>query len=183
MGEHQCFRVFFAWDFDREEAWINRMSRERGLHLRRVGCCRYVFERGEKGAYIYRLELQNRAAEDAAEKQYLKTVGAEEVCSNGEWSYYRLPAEKGPFASYACAASKLAYLRKLYPFYLIFGAAVYVALAVDLSAFMARPMTAPHALALALLTLLALWFTVGVTRFHRIMKRLKRELNGLDALK
>lgn len=183
MAEKTKLRLFFAWDFEREEKWINRMSREKGLHLKQVGCCRYAFEEGAKGSYYYRLELQRRTAKDEAEKHYLKAIGAEEVCKNGDWSYYRIPAGEGPFASYSCADSKLAYLKKIYPAYLLFGAAVYAALIVDMSAFLTRPMTPLHAVALVVLTLIALWFTLGVTRFHTIMKRLKQEQSGLDGLK
>ncbi len=173
MGEKQRFRVFFAWDFAREEAWINRMSGDKGLQLRRVGFCRYVFEEGEKGAYRYRLELLRRVPEDDAEKQYLRTVQAEEVCRNGDWGYYRLPAAQGSFAAYSCAASKLRYLQKLYRWYLAFGAAVYLALILDMTAFQGLPLSAPHAIALGALLLLALGYTVGLTRFYLTLRRLK----------
>lgn len=175
MGEHHRFRFFFAWDFDREEAWINRMSRKKGWQLRRVGFCHYVFDEGTAGEYQYRLELLRRTDRDAAAKHYLLSAGAEEVCRNGEWSYYRLPVSRGPFSAYSCADSKLAYLKKIYPFYLVLGASVYLALAVDLSAFLSRPMTALHAAALAALTLLAFVFTLGLTRFSTVLRRLKRD--------
>ena len=79
MKEHHRFRLFFAWDFQREEDWINRLSRDKGLQLERVGCCHYVFAEREKGAYTYRLELLRRTACDAAEKRYLQAVHAQEV--------------------------------------------------------------------------------------------------------
>ena len=173
MKEKQCFRVFFAWDFAREEAWINRMSRDKGLQLKRVGFCRYIFEEGTRGAYRYRLELLRRVPEDCAEKQYLRTIQAEEVCRNGDWGYYRLSADQGPFAAYSCAASKLRYLQGLYRRYLFFGAAVYAALILDMAAFQGLPPSVPHAVALAALLLLALGYTVGLTRFHLTLGRLR----------
>ena len=174
MKEHVRFRLFFAWDFAREEQWINRMARDKGLHLVRVGCCRYIFEEGARSAYRYRLELLRRSPRDEAEKQYLRAIDAEEVCRNGDWGYYRIPVERGAFAQYACCDSKLQYLRPVYRRYVVFGAAVYVALAMDRSAFLHLPMTPLHAVVLAALTLLALSFTVGVTRFHRVLKGLRR---------
>ena len=173
MGTHHRFRLFFVWHFQREEAWINRLSREKGWQLLRVGCCHYVFEEGQKGAWQYRLELRRRAGCDEAEKHYLRAVGAEEVCRNGEWSYYRIAASPAGLARYACCASKLAYLRPVYRWYLFFGALVYLGLAVDMSAFLAESMTPLHAAALALLTALALWFTVELTRFSRVLRRLR----------
>ena len=173
MKEHYRFRLFFAWDFQREENWINRMAREKGLHLVRVGCCRYVFEKGAPGDYIYRLELLRRSPQDEAEKQYLRSVSAEEICRNGMWGYYRMPAQRGPFAQYRCCDSKLRYLRPIYRRYLVFGAAVYAALAMDMSAFLHVAMTPLHAVVLAALFLLTLLFTVGLTRFHFVLKEMR----------
>ena len=87
--------------------------------------------------------------------------------------HYRLPAGS-TFAQYACCDSKLAYLRGIYRRYLIFGAAVYIALAMDMSAFLSMRMTVLHGVALVLLTLLALAFSVGLTRFHVVLRRLRR---------
>lgn len=175
MKQHHRFRLFFAWEFAREEAWVNRLSREKGLQLERVGFCHYVFEEGEKGAYLYRLELLRRTSRDEAEKQYLRSVGAEEVCRNGDWGYYRIPSSGGPFASYACADSKLQYLKGIYRYYLVFGAAVYIALAMDMSAFLPARMTPLHAVVLVVLTALALGYTIGLTRFHLVLRKLRRE--------
>ena len=174
MKEYHRFRIFFAWDFQREEAWINRLSREKGLQLKRVGFCHYVFEEGEKGAYLYRLELLRRTPRDEAEKHYLRAAGAEEVCRNGEWGYYRIHAKNGPFAQYACCDSKLRSLSPVYRRYLIFGAAIYAALVIDMSAFLSEAMTPLHAVALIFLTVLALGFTIGLTRFHIVLKLLRK---------
>ena len=57
---------------------------------------------------------------------------------------------------------------------MVFGAAVYVALAMDMSAFLNMEMTPLHAVVLAALTLLALGFSVGLTRFHMVLKKLRK---------
>ncbi len=125
------------------------------------GAATMCLQKGKKGAYTYRLELL-RTACDAAEKRYLQAVHAQEVCRNGEWATTAFqPAAH--FAQYACCDSKLAYLRGIYRRYLIFGAAVYIALAMDMSAFLSMRMTVLHGVALVLLTLLALAFSVGLT--------------------
>ena len=41
-------KLFWAWEFDREEKWLNDMS-AKGLQLTDVGFCRYVFETGTPG--------------------------------------------------------------------------------------------------------------------------------------
>lgn len=166
--------MFFAWEFEKEEKWINKLSMEKGLQLKYVGCCHYVFQQGEKGEYLYRLELLRRTAKDEAEKQYLRTIAAQEVCRNGDWGYYRIPAAHGPFAQYACCDSKLKYLKPVYNRYLIFGVAVYIALAMDMTAFLAEKMTPLYAAVLSLLTFIALIFTIGLTSFSRVLRRLQR---------
>lgn len=183
MKNYHRFRLFFVWHFQREEAWINRLSQEKGLQLKRVGCCHYVFEDGAKGAWRYRLELQRRTPCDEAEKHYLRTIGAEEVCRNGEWSYYRIPASAAEFARYRCCDSKLSYLSAIYRWYLLFGALVYIALGIDMTAFLASAMTPLHAAALVVLTALALWFTVELTRFSRVLRHLRRGAAEEQALR
>ena len=54
-------RLFWAWDFDREEDWLNAWA-ARGLALVDVCGIRYVFEEGAPGEYEYRLELLEHTA-------------------------------------------------------------------------------------------------------------------------
>ena len=51
---------------------------------------------------------------------------------------------------------------------------MYVALGIEMSAFLGAVMTAPHLLVLSALTLLALGASVGLTRFHLELRRLRR---------
>ena len=51
------YRWYWAWDFDKEEKWLNGMA-AKGLCLVSVSFCRYVFEDCEPGEYNIR--LQNR---------------------------------------------------------------------------------------------------------------------------
>lgn len=50
------WRVFWLWDFDKEERWLNEMASQ-GWQLRHPGFCNYLFEKGEPGEYVYRLEM------------------------------------------------------------------------------------------------------------------------------
>ena len=52
------YQFFSVWDYDKEETWLNDMS-AKGLLLHSVGFCKYTFEEGDPGKYIYRLELLN----------------------------------------------------------------------------------------------------------------------------
>lgn len=50
------YKVLFAWDFEKEEKWLNEMS-AKGMQLVGVGIFKYIFEEGNPGEYFYRIEL------------------------------------------------------------------------------------------------------------------------------
>ena len=85
---------FWAWDFDKEEAWLNEMASE-GLALVSVGWCRYEFEPCEPGEYIVRLQLlekKRRSPESEEYLAFLEETGAEHVGSWMDWVYLRRKA-------------------------------------------------------------------------------------------
>ena len=50
------FKLFFVWDFEKEERWLNEMAQE-GWVLDNTGFSFYTFVRCEPGEYIIRLEM------------------------------------------------------------------------------------------------------------------------------
>jgi len=83
------FNWFWAWNDDREEAWLEEMSRQ-GLHLSSLGLpCIYYFEPGAPGDYAYRLDF-NTSYKDRANYLALFTdAGWEHLGSLGGWEYFR----------------------------------------------------------------------------------------------
>ena len=51
------FKLFFVWDFEKEERWLNEMAQE-GWVLDNTGFSFYTFVRCEPGEYIIRLEMK-----------------------------------------------------------------------------------------------------------------------------
>ena len=49
-------QIFWAWNFDKEEKWLNEMA-AKGLCLISVGLFRYDFEDCEPGEYQIRMQL------------------------------------------------------------------------------------------------------------------------------
>ena len=45
--KHVVYKVFFLWDFEKEEKWLNEMA-AKGLMLTDVGFCRYVLKKGHR---------------------------------------------------------------------------------------------------------------------------------------
>ena len=86
---------FWAWNDDKEEAWLSEMSRE-GLHLKNVSLCSYEFIQGEPSNYVYRLDF--RALNSKDKESYLQLfedAGWEHIGDMSSWVYFRIKAEPG----------------------------------------------------------------------------------------
>jgi Protein of unknown function (DUF2812). len=95
-------RLFFAWDFDKEEKWLNEMA-ARGMNLQGVGFCRYVFEEGMPGEYQYHIEwLKNGPShpESISYIRFLEEAGVEHIGSFKRWAYFRKKRADGAFDLY-----------------------------------------------------------------------------------
>lgn len=96
-------------DYEKEEIWLNKMADE-GWDLKRYTWCRYEFEKGEPGKYIYRLEQLENAVNHPDSQAYLRFLeesGIQHVTSYMRWIYVRRPASEGPFEVYTDTASRI----------------------------------------------------------------------------
>lgn len=112
---HTIKKLFWAWDFDKEEKWLAECA-AKGLALVSVGYCRYDFEECTPGAYHVRLELLDNPPSHPESMQYLKFLeetGAEHVGSYMRWVYLRRPAEYGPFDLFSDNASRVRHLGRI----------------------------------------------------------------------
>jgi Protein of unknown function (DUF2812). len=112
-------KVFFIWNVDKEEKWLNEMS-TKGLQLIDVGFCKYVFEEGAVGEYQYRIELLEsfpKHPESAAYIHFLEDTGAEHVGSCLRWVYFRKKASEGVFDLFSDIDSRIKYLKRLMGFF------------------------------------------------------------------
>lgn len=131
------YKLFAAWDYDKEEAWLNDLS-ERGLQLVSPGALRYVFEDGTPGEYIYRLELLDRLPGAMESQRYIRFVeetGAEYMGSVVRWVYFRRKAEHGPFELFSDIDSRARHLTRLLVLFGFVGAGLLTAAVTNLIAF------------------------------------------------
>ena len=108
-------KVFFVWDWEAEEIWLNRMARK-GWHLVKAGFFRYEFEQGEPGAWQYRLQALNSHASTEESQTYLafvESTGAEVVDTFLYWAYFRQRTELGHFEIFSDADSKIKHLKRI----------------------------------------------------------------------
>lgn len=113
--KHTKYKLFFAWDYEKEEKWLNTMSLN-GLQLVRVGFCKYIFEENQQEQYTYRLEFLKELPsnkESLSYIQFLEETGVEYVDSLLRWSYFRKKASEGTFELYSDIESKIKHYKRI----------------------------------------------------------------------
>ena len=113
-------KVFWAWEFEKEEKWLNEMS-TKGLQLIDVGYCRYTFEEGTPGEYLYRIELLENSPQHAESISYihfLEDIGVEHIGSLFRWVYFRKKAADGDFDLFSDIDSRIKHLNRILSFFL-----------------------------------------------------------------
>lgn len=114
------FKWFWAWQDDKEEAWLGEMARH-GWHLVRPEVPGfYTFQAGAPGDYAYRLDYQSDPKLDKQEYVGLfSDAGWEHLGTMGGWHYFRKAVRPGETAEiYTDSESKIAKYRRLM-FYLV----------------------------------------------------------------
>ena len=91
------FKLFFVWDFEKEERWLNEMAQE-GWVLDNTGFSFYTFVRCEPGEYIIRLEMNPSSDYRAFVKELV---------------YFRRKAELGSFELLSDIDSRLTHLSRI----------------------------------------------------------------------
>ena len=111
-------KLFFVWDFDKEEKWLNEMA-AKGLCLISAGFCKYEFEDCIPGEYKICLQLLEKSPKHPEMQKYIEFMeetGAEHVGSFTRWVYFRRNSSEGEFALFSDNASKVKYLTSMLGF-------------------------------------------------------------------
>ena len=99
----------WAWDFEKEEQWLNAMAAS-GWLLDGVGWCTYHFVACEPGSYTVRLEMRDHDENYIA---FMQETGAEYVGRMVKWIYFRKKTEYGEFDIFSDLDSRIAHLNKI----------------------------------------------------------------------
>ena len=105
-------KLFWVWEFDKEEKWLNEMA-AKGLCLVSVGFCKYEFEDCEPGEYRICLQLLDKMPRHPESQKYiefLETTGAEHIGSFTRWVFFRKKAADGEFELFSDNESRIKYL-------------------------------------------------------------------------
>ena len=102
-------KLFFVWDFEKEERWLNEMALS-GWALKSVGWCRYTFEKTEPGEYIIRLEMRPA---DEGYLAFMEETGAEYVGRVIQWIFFRRRASEGAFDLFSDIDSRTEHMDRI----------------------------------------------------------------------
>ncbi len=113
---------FWAWQDDKEEAWLAEMAKE-GLLLENVSLPgRYEFRVAEPGNYVYRLDYQTLKTKDKdSYLQLFEDAGWESVGEMGGWMYFRYKTKNGEVPEiYSDLESKVGKYQRVMTYLVIF---------------------------------------------------------------
>jgi hypothetical protein len=86
---------FWAWQDDKEEAWLREMARQ-GLHLKTPDLFgQYTFVQGEPRDVVYRFDFVTMAKKNEDYFQLFRDAGWEHVGEIGGWQYWRKEVRDG----------------------------------------------------------------------------------------
>ena len=104
---------FWAWEFDKEEQWLNDMA-AKGKALVSARYITYEFEDSAPGEYAIRLEMLENSPTSHEGRQYIEFVestGAEFVGRVMKWVYFRKKAADGEFELHGDNATRIRHLK------------------------------------------------------------------------
>lgn len=167
-------RLFWAWDFDREEDWLNAWA-ARGLALVDVCGIRYVFEEGAPGSTstVWSCWSIRRAApRGRCYLDFLRDLDIECVGTYGRWAYLRRRAMARPSTCSPTSTPRSRILRRIEMLVL----AVLLVQVTTAASLLHRGGFLPEMLPIAVLwAAIMILMACGFVRIARKLRRLKRE--------
>lgn len=89
------FRWFWAWEDEKEEAWLRELA-QKGWHFKSVSLPgNYIFEQGGPRDYVYRLDFFTGHKDKANYLLIFQDAGWEYMGEAGSWQYFRKEAVNG----------------------------------------------------------------------------------------
>lgn len=95
MTTMKQFRMFWAWEDEKEEVWLREMS-QKGWHFKSVSFPgNYIFERGAPVDYVYRLDHFTNRKDMPSYLQLFEDADWDYMGEMNSWQYFRQEAVEG----------------------------------------------------------------------------------------
>lgn len=85
-------KVFWVWEFEKEERWLNEMAQE-GWALKKASFCTYVFEKTEPGEYIIRVETLDNSPDF---ENFMEELGPNPLAAASAGATSAAPLNRAP---------------------------------------------------------------------------------------
>ena len=164
-------KLFFPWNYKKEETWLNTMS-EKGYQLQEVIGCQYRFIQVSFGPYQYHVQKMKLGYKKADEYiKFLQDAGVEYVTAYNGNVYFRQAASKGEFQLF----SDYTYHRKRNLHFLIMSTAFMLLGLVNGVPFLMKAQTLRDVIGGAATLFVSLLFGSGVWKSSLALKKIKAE--------
>ena len=129
MTTMKQFRIFWAWEDEKEETWLREMS-QKGWHFKSVSLPgRYIFEQGKPVDYVYRLDHFNNKKDMPSYLQIFEDDGWDYMGEMNSWQYFRQEAIEGKdLEIFTDNASKAKKYQRIMMFMVILFPAIFLGL-------------------------------------------------------
>jgi len=92
------FKWFWGWQDDKQEAWLETMSKK-GLHLKHIKAFgRYIFKVGDPKNFKYRLDFDQTSGKDSDYFNLIEEAGWQRIAQVLGWQYWRKETAEGKSA-------------------------------------------------------------------------------------
>jgi hypothetical protein len=165
------FKWFWAWQDEKEEAWLRTMSQQ-GFHLVSVKPFgSYSFKLGDKTDYVYRLDYQTNRKDTQNYLKLFQDAGWEHISEMSGWQYFRKQVEAGESPEiYTDVESKITKYKRLLGYLLIF---LPIYTIVFVNAFRSYPYSWWGIIRIIIFVILLLWAYIIISLSLRI-RQLKK---------
>lgn len=166
------FKWFWAWQDDKQEAWLEEMSRG-GLHLKdHKAFSRYVFVVGEPTDYTYRMDFDQSSGKNSDYVNLIEDAGWEHVMTLAGWQFWRIAAGEGKSAElFTDAESKVRKYKRLLTSLFVPGPAMFV---VVLGMFKRFPGRHPQWFVITTISIFVLYILFVAINFVKVLQRIRR---------
>ncbi|HSG45349.1 MAG TPA: DUF2812 domain-containing protein [Anaerolineales bacterium] len=127
MSTINKFKWFWAWEDEKEEAWLGKMARE-GWHLKKLGFPnKYKFESGDPRKDRYRMDFMADRKNYQNYLQLFQDAGWEHIGKLGGWQYFRTRKDRNDAPEiYTDTDSKIQKYQRLFSYLTIFFPVLFI---------------------------------------------------------
>lgn len=165
------FKLFFVWDYEKEEQWLNEMSKK-GWQLVSPGLGFYKFKKDTPNKYNYALEFVSDNSNDYID--FLEETGIEVIGKYFNWNYYRKLNDGKPFEIYNDQESKISHLERIKRFLSLFLVIEGFFLFYNIIDMFTSDFDKYDLYSTFIFLIIVLLFTYGIYRIDTIIKKIKK---------